>query len=134
MDLDRYVGLPFRDRGRDRQGCDCWGLVRLVYAELLAIELPSGLEAYGAAGDRAAIEAAVAAGLGDWHPVPPDEVLALDVALLSRAGARCHVGLATLPGWLLHTRQGGESVQEPLRRLERQGYQLEGYWRWGKAC
>jgi lipoprotein Spr len=129
MSLDRFVGLPFLDRGRDGNGCDCWGLVRLIYRDLLSIELPSGLESYAGAGDRAAIAQAINAGLGDWRPVPPGEEAALDVALLSRAGARCHVGVVTQPGWVLHTRQGGESVQEPLRRLERQGYSLEGYWR-----
>lgn len=27
---NEYVGLPFADKGRTREGCDCWGLVRLV--------------------------------------------------------------------------------------------------------
>jgi len=134
MDLDRYLGIPYRDRGRDRQGCDCWGLVRLVYGELLGIELPSGIEGYGSALDRAAVHRTIAAGLGDWHCVPEGEDLALDIALLSRGGEACHVGLVTLHGWVLHTREGCDSVQEPLRRLERLGYRLEGFYRHGSAA
>lgn len=133
MNIDGYLGIPYRDRGRDRTGCDCWGLVRLVYRELLGIDLPSGLESYDSAENRDAVSRAFAAGLGDWRRVPDGEVLTLDVALLSRAGARCHVGLATLPGWVLHSRAGCDSVQEPLRRLGLQGYRLEGWWRHGKS-
>src|SRR5436190_10661954 len=37
---DGYMRSPFRHRGRDREGCDCFGLVRLVLAEQAGIILP----------------------------------------------------------------------------------------------
>ncbi len=35
-----YVGIPYVTGGRAREGCDCWGLVRLVYADVLRVALP----------------------------------------------------------------------------------------------
>lgn len=42
--LDRYVGLPYKKKGRDRNGIDCYGLVRLVLWDLLGQNWPSYLE------------------------------------------------------------------------------------------
>jgi cell wall-associated NlpC family hydrolase len=39
--VEQYIGIEFRDLGRDRDGCDCWGLVRLVILKQARVELPS---------------------------------------------------------------------------------------------
>lgn len=41
--VQRYVGIPYRPCGRDHYGIDCYGLVCLVYREVLGIELPDWL-------------------------------------------------------------------------------------------
>ena len=38
--MQRYVGIPFVDRGHCASGCDCWGLVRYIYSNEVGIELP----------------------------------------------------------------------------------------------
>lgn len=37
--FSEYVGIPFKEGGRDRNGIDCYGLPRLIYKELKNIEL-----------------------------------------------------------------------------------------------
>ena len=31
---DKYLGIPYRHRGRTLEGLDCWGFLKLVYADL----------------------------------------------------------------------------------------------------
>ncbi|HXT31383.1 MAG TPA: NlpC/P60 family protein [Vicinamibacterales bacterium] len=84
---DAYVGLSWRERGRDRDGVDCWGLVRLALLEQRGIELPMYVEGY-AVGGR---EKFVAAELHDWVEVAAPDVRAFD--LVELRGNPRHVGL-----------------------------------------
>lgn len=109
-----YVGLPWRELGRDREGLDCWGLFRLVLAERFGLDVP----AYDGVGFVAGADCAALARFIDAHthawrrlgagelPRPGDGVL------LRVRGQPIHVGVVVAPGWMLHIEQGIESVIE----------------------
>ena len=107
-----YIGIPYVDHGRDRSGCDCWGLVRLILAERTRLVLPSFATDYDSEADSVGVGRCVAAARnsGAWLPVdgPPR---AFDVAemwsvLRCRNGFDCrplHVGALVDQDWLIHT-------------------------------
>lgn len=39
--IAKYVGIPFENRGCSFNGCDCYGLIVLIYKNELGIEIPS---------------------------------------------------------------------------------------------
>lgn len=111
LDATPWIGLPFRSHGRDREGLDCWGLVRLVYRERLGIELPGYDEAYGdARTDRASIATEILARRDEaWTLVKPGTERPADVLLFELAGQPCHVGLVVDPDerTMLHCEASG---------------------------
>ena len=69
-EFNSYVGLPWREHGRDRDGVDCWGVLRLIYLERLGIELPSYHSQYSTRADAVEVSRLLSAGVASWQPVP----------------------------------------------------------------
>lgn len=110
--IAEYIGLPYAEKGRDRTGLDCWGLVRLVLAEQFGITVPSYADGYTCALERREVARLIAGVKGSWDPVERDAAAAGDVLLLRQAGAICHVGLVVATGLMLHTEVGiGAAVE-----------------------
>lgn len=115
--VGRYVGLDFKEGGRSREeGVDCWGLVRLVYAERLGIYLPGLDGEYRGVDDSEAIGRIVAHQRDfsrRWRPIPVDERAVGDVALLRVLGG-AHVGVLVSRTRMLHAQLGTASCVERL--------------------
>lgn len=122
-DITGLVGVPFVDHGRDETGCDCYGLVRLVYARA-GVELPEHSEI------SAHQLIAVAKRFESARLAPPWRLLEtaaplqpMDVAVMrsfNRPGSQvaAHVGVLVRPGVLLHSEEGaGAHLADPADRL-----------------
>lgn len=99
-----YLEIPFRERGRDRSGVDCWGLVRLIYAERHGIPLPSFDGVYRHTTDTS-IGPVIREQAMTWEPVEaPQEG---DVAVIP--GDRWHIAYCLDATDMLHVRRGTTS-------------------------
>jgi cell wall-associated NlpC family hydrolase len=132
-----YVGIPYADHRSDRSGCDCWGLIRLVYRERAGVVLPAYAGDYADEADTGGVAACVEAARasGTWlaveEPILPCDVVEMLSVVRSRRGWRftpLHVGLVAGNGWLLHTEAATGSM---LVRADDPalGKRIAGYWR-----
>ncbi|WFE92311.1 NlpC/P60 family protein [Roseibium porphyridii] len=98
----RYVGTPYRELGRDRAGCDCWGLAVLVYRDELGIQLISYDGDYASVAERAEISALIEAGqrTPDWIKVSQPKPF--DIVLFRQGRLTSHVGIVCASGRMLH--------------------------------
>jgi cell wall-associated NlpC family hydrolase len=110
-----YVGLPWRDKGRDRSGLDCWGLVRLVLAEQFRIEVPNYADQYVSAAEAEAVAHLMRGESGPWREIAWEIACPGDLVLCRFLGEPCHVGVLVAPGLMLHVQRG---IDAALVRLD----------------
>lgn len=115
MLFDRFIGIPYLDRGRSIVGVDCYGLVRLVYRELRGIELPSHVDRYVTAADQAAISSLIAGELDPWEAIDKGSEIAFDAVLIREGAHPSHIGMVVTPGLMLHVARGETSRIERYR-------------------
>jgi cell wall-associated NlpC family hydrolase len=116
MDSARFVGLPWRDHGRELDGSDCWGLFKLVFEAGTGIEIASFADDYSSSADKREIAAIVDGEVSDWLPVAAGAEKPFDAALM-KIGSGFHVGIVVRRGLVLHMPLRGTSVIEPLSRF-----------------
>lgn len=100
--LDRYMAIPYVDGGRDMEGCDCWGLLRLIYADHLNIVLPEHSDV--SAFDLMAVFKRVRDDRKEWQAVKEPEPF--DGVLMNErpnSPVISHIGIVTPCGRVMHT-------------------------------
>lgn len=128
----QYVGIPFDDHGRTREGADCWGLARLVLMEQYGLELPDYGEAYEDAKNIRAVRRAIRAGLAEeWKQVEAPQVG--DLVIINLAALPWHCGLYVGDGRVLHVHAGAGAAIQELDKAPLKG-KVEGFYRHERHC
>lgn len=90
--LADFVGVPFADHGRTREGADCWGLVRAALKECAGIEMPDYGQGYADVADHDRIGLLIRDGvMQGWERV--SEPRRFDVVIFHIGETHWHVGL-----------------------------------------
>lgn len=122
MDVSRYLRIPYRALQSDFRGCDCYGLVGLVYREELGREVP--VVAYQQRRCGFALDGPPEA--TGWERIDKQERFAL--ILFRVAGLPAHCGVMLDDIHFLHAYEGG-TVSVGTITDRRWATRLAGFWR-----
>lgn len=123
---NKYIGIPYKAGGRDRTGCDCWGLVYLVLKEQFGKTIPifDGLK--GPTPEESTLLFDINRPLVDAYM--PDIPKEGDIVLLRILGKPSHVGVYLGHGLMLHTMIGHDSAVDRVDG-PRWAKKIEGFYR-----
>ena len=111
---NKYIGIPFLDKGRDINGIDCWGLVRLVYKQEYRIDLPNFSTNYEAE-DAERMSDLLAQYKEGWEKIDaPTEGC---IVLFNILGVESHMGIAVSSTHFLHARDRRDSAIESFESV-----------------
>lgn len=127
MDLTKFIGLPYKDHGRSREGMDCWGMCVLFYREVFQVELPLLTDEYLSAEDGESVAGCVDKARVRWLEVQEPEFG--DVLLFRIMGWPTHVGIYIGNGDFLHALKGSNSCIDRIRSLTWKSRHIRTY-RW----
>lgn len=135
----KYIGIPFVDLGRDINGCDCWGLVRLIMFDECGIHLPSLHTQYLSEKSYVRVSEEINNQKKHecWTHVEEGRQQTFDVVEMScpiKVGGAwsfppLHVGILASPTWVIHTeRSTGSRLSYLLGKVT--ASRVLGIWRY----
>jgi cell wall-associated NlpC family hydrolase len=139
--VEAYIDIPFHERGAVRAGCDCWGLVALIWREQRGVILPD-YTGVPPGMSIAVARAFLAERARDvWREVEAGAEQPFDIVLMRGAvehegsthSRPVHCGLVVEPGRLIHIEAGcGVNVQD-YRRHHSLKCRVSGFYRYVPA-
>ena len=125
--VEKYIGIPFKSNGRTMEGCDCYGLIRLVLHNEYGIYLPELSDNYSDARNIHETARLFAENLPviTASKIPEPKEMALVV--ITEQGRPCHAGIVAGGGYILHTGAKTDSVCQRETHPGLRG-RIEGYY------
>lgn len=134
---NEYINLPFKEVGRERDGVDCYGLLRLVYRERLNILLPAYTD-YETTQDHNTLKEQMSKNKAEdrWVEIPAGQERPFDVMLIRIVGLPIHLGIVTdVKKHVLHIERGSNAVHEDYRfNSWKAPGKIIGYYRHPQLC
>lgn len=128
INLEKYVGIEYRANACGFDGCDCIGLLSLIYREEFSIALPQYL--YGHSEDRHQVSDCVEKQRSSWQRVKTPRFA--DLVLLQISGWPVHVGFYINDGKMIHCLKGHHAAIEQINGFKWKN-RVDGYYRWEKS-
>jgi len=128
--MKEYIGIPYVSKGRSFNGCDCYGLLCIIYKHEKGIVLEEFAETYIDAKNLASASDALLQNRRNWVKIDEAQVRQHDAVLLKVKGYAAHVGVVTDAerGDFIHTLAGHNSAIDNYKRLVWQK-RIEGFYR-----
>ena len=115
---NQYITIPFVEHGRERKGCDCWGLARVIYKEQLGIDLPTLLD-YKDTHDSHNIADLYENEHKEWEEIPLGQEKEFDILVFKILGLPTHIGVVINKGMMIHCEYGiGTHITEYNREFQ----------------
>ena len=127
FDTTKYIFIPFVNKGRTLEGCDCWGLVRLIYENEFDINLPHFSEVYSNSAEGKKVAIALREGKEVIKYKQKELPEYGDIIIFNILGNPCHVGVYVGKNRVLHVLNKSDSVIERLTSYRLKG-RVEGYY------
>jgi cell wall-associated NlpC family hydrolase len=112
----KYLGIPYKHMGRTVDGLDCWGLVKMIYLDLLRVELLDIGEEYPEDWSWKGKDLFMENYQKQWERV--ERPLPIDVVLLNNGtGVANHAGVMLNDRNFIHCIKAGVVVNRVTEKL-----------------
>jgi cell wall-associated NlpC family hydrolase len=124
-----FIGIPYKDKGRDYDGADCWGLAFLVSRDVFARTLPYLGDNYTSVLMLDEVHKTFKDTSTEFTKIAEDERQPGDLIVFRITGVPVHVGIIIDKNRMVHTLPNHNSAYERYDSVT-WSKRIEGYYRW----